>query len=155
MQQSASAPATSSTSRSVSAIRRRVGPILVVDDYDDARTSVREALEDAGHTVIEADNGQQALNYLVARPAERPSLIVLDLQMPVMDGWRFIELIKCYVSLANIPIIITTAQEPRLEQVTHRAVVGSLHAPYPLPKLVELVEQYVGVGSNDTRGNRT
>ena len=77
-------------SRSVSSVRRRPGPILLVDDYDDARSSVREALEDAGHRVLEAANGQQALNLLVSRSAERVALIILDLQMPVMDGWRFI-----------------------------------------------------------------
>ena len=63
---------------------------MLVDDYADARAVVREALEEAGHVVVEAVNGQEALNFLVSRQDERVALIVADLQMPVMDGWRFI-----------------------------------------------------------------
>ena len=136
-------------SRSVSAVRRRLGPILLVDDYDDARTSVREALEEAGHAVVEASNGQQALNFLVSRPDERVSLIILDLQMPVMDGWRFIELVKCYVMLSSIPIIIVTAQKPRLEQITHRAVFGCLQIPYDTPALIQMVDACLSGGADE------
>jgi CheY-like chemotaxis protein len=126
-------------SRFVSSTRRRAGPILLVDDYADARSSVREALEEAGHSVVEAADGQQALNFLVSRPEERPAVIILDLQMPVMDGWTFLELLKRYVKLATIPVIIVTAQEPRLERLTHHAVFGCLRAPYELSRLLEMV----------------
>jgi two-component system, chemotaxis family, chemotaxis protein CheY len=128
-------------SRSVSSARRRVGPILLVDDYEDARTAVREALEDAGHVVIEAADGQQALNTLVSRAADRVALIILDLQMPVMDGWRFAELLRCYVGLSKIPIIIVTAaQNPNLGQIAHKAVFGCLQAPYELQELLDMVD---------------
>jgi CheY-like chemotaxis protein len=126
--------------RSVSSVRRRPGPILLVDDYEDARSGVREALEAAGHVVVEAGNGQQALNFLVSRPEEKVALIILDLQMPVMDGWRFIELLRCYVALSHIPIIVTTAQEPHLERTTHQGIVGCLQAPYEMATLLKLVE---------------
>jgi CheY-like chemotaxis protein len=126
--------------RSVSGARRRVGPILLVDDYDDARTCVREALEEAGHVVIEAADGQQALNLLVA-PEQSVALIILDLQMPVMDGWRFIELLNCYVKLSTIPVIIVTAAaEPHLERIKHNAVYGCLQAPYALKTLLGMVD---------------
>lgn len=126
--------------RSVSSARRRVGSILLVDDYDDARSCVREALEEVGHTVIEATHGQQALNLLVGSPSQRVALIVLDLQMPVMDGWHFIELLRCYVRLSHIPVIIVTAQEPHLEQIGHKAVIGCVRAPYDMQTLLDLVE---------------
>jgi CheY-like chemotaxis protein len=129
--------------RGSSSARRRVGPILLVDDYDDARAVAREALEAAGHTVIEAKDGQEALNVLVSQTAMRPAVIVLDLQMPVMDGWRFIELLSCYVGLSTIPVIISTAREPRLETVAHRAVVQCLRAPYDLKLLVQAVARCV------------
>ena len=127
--------------RSPSSSRRAVGPILLVDDYDDARASVREALEEQGHSVIEAGNGQQAMNYLVSPSAQRVSLIILDLQMPVMDGWKFIGLLKCYVKLSTIPVIVVTGHDPHLERVTHRAVVGCLRAPYKVEQLLELVDK--------------
>jgi CheY-like chemotaxis protein len=110
-----------------------------VDDYDDARTSVREALEDAGHIVMEAANGQQALNLLVG-PDQQVALIILDLQMPVMDGWRFIELLNCYVKLSTIPVIVVTAApQPHLERISHKAVFGCLQAPYELRTLLEMI----------------
>src|SRR4051812_36394530 len=114
-----------SSLRSTSGFRRRQGRILLVDDYDDARATMREALEQVGHVVTEAGNGQQALNFLVSRSRERVDLIVSDLQMPVMDGWCFVDLLKCYVKLSTIPIIVVTAAgDPHLERITHRSIVG-------------------------------
>lgn len=144
-------------SRSVSSARRRVGPILLVDDYEDARSCVREALEDAGHVVFEAANGQEALNFLVSNPNERVSLIVLDLQMPVMDGWHFIELLRCYVKLSHIPVIIVTAQDPHLEQIGYQALFGCIRAPYDMQALVRMVDSCLdpdGQGSADDAAER-
>jgi c-di-GMP phosphodiesterase len=126
----------------MSGLRRRQNRILVVDDYEDARATTREALEQAGYVVTEAKNGQEALNLLVSRFRENVDLIVVDLNMPVMDGWTFIDLLKCYVTLSTIPIIVVTAaQDPHLERITHRAVVGCLRAPYEVEALLEMVEQ--------------
>jgi CheY-like chemotaxis protein len=140
--------------RSVSGARRRIGPILVVDDYDDARTAVSEALTEAGHVVIEATNGQQALNVLVAGD-QNVSLIILDLQMPVMDGWRFIELLHCYVKLSTIPVIVVSAApEPHIERIRHPAVYGFIQAPYALATLLDMVDACLrvtpGQGSAET-----
>jgi CheY-like chemotaxis protein len=130
----------SNMSRSVSGARRRAGPILLVDDSDDARSAVRDALDEAGHVVIEAANGQQALNLLVA-PEQYVALIIVDLQMPIMDGWRFIQLLSCYVRLSNIPIIVVTAAtQPHLERITHKAVYGCLQAPYELEALLAMID---------------
>jgi CheY-like chemotaxis protein len=126
--------------RTISSPARRVGPILLVDDYDDARASVREALENGGYAVIEAGNGQQALNFLVSRPDERVALIVLDLQMPIMDGWQLLELLRCYVALSTIPVIIVTALGPGAEGVRHAHVFGCIHAPYAIEKLLQMVD---------------
>jgi CheY-like chemotaxis protein len=118
----------------------RARPILVVDDYDDARAVMREALEEAGYAVIEAANGQEALNVLVT-PGQDVSLITVDLQMPVMDGWRFIELLNCYVKLSTIPVIVTTAaSQPHLERLTHAAVHGCIQGAYELKTLLKLVD---------------
>jgi CheY-like chemotaxis protein len=135
-------PTECDTGRRTSGVRTRQSRILLIDDYDDARAVVREALEDVGYVVTEASNGQQALNFLVSRAQEDVDLIIVDLQMPVMDGWRFIELLRCYVRLSTIPIVIVTAaQDPHLERITHRAVVGCLRAPYEVTALVDMVDQ--------------
>jgi CheY-like chemotaxis protein len=119
--------------------RRR--PILLVNDYEDGRDCMREALEDAGHVVIEAADGQQALNFLVSQSEQNVALIVLDLQMPVMDGWRLLELLRCYVRLASIPVIIVTGHAPQLDRVQHENVVGCFCEPYEQQALIDKVSE--------------
>lgn len=126
--------------RTFSSPVRRIGPILLVDDYDDARAQVREALEDAGYCVVEARHGQQALDFLVSRPDERVALVILDLQMPVMDGWKLIHVMSNYVGLASIPVIIVTAHEPRTQQLRHPAIFACLQAPYAIEELLKTVD---------------
>lgn len=143
--------------RSISGVTAARGSVLVVDDYDDARQSVSEALEHAGYRVAEAQNGQQALNFMVSRPHELVSLIVLDLQMPVMDGWHLLDVLRCYVKLANIPVIIVTAQDPHLSDIRHPSVVGCLRAPYEMKKLIDMVDKCLDPrrdGSRDGNKNR-
>jgi CheY-like chemotaxis protein len=64
------------------------GPILVVEDDPATRDAVVALLEDEGYVVMGAANGLQALEILAR--SEPPSLILLDLMMPVMDGWKFL-----------------------------------------------------------------
>lgn len=128
--------------RPVSFARRRSGSILLVDDYDEAREAIREALEDAGHVVLEARNGRDALEQLTTSADARVGMIVLDLQMPVMDGWQFLRLLNSYVNLSHIPVLIVSAHPSRLDQVTYPAIVGSLNPPYELDQLLSMVNQY-------------
>src|SRR5215207_307762 len=112
---------------------RSTGRVLVVDDYDDARSSVRDALEDQGYGVVEAAHGQEALHFLVSNAPPSVALIVLDLQMPVMDGWQFLNLLSSYIGLRRIPVLILSAHPPQLQDTDHQAVVGVLHKPYEMP----------------------
>ena len=125
--------------RTNSAPARRIGPLLLVDDYEDARLCVRDALENAGYQVVEATNGQQALHLLASAPV-RYALMVLDLQMPVMDGWQLLELLKRYFALSSLPVIIVTAHEPRLEQLQHPNIFGFIRAPYQAEELLDMVD---------------
>src|SRR3954452_4450654 len=61
------------------------GRVLVVDDDADIRESVREVLEEEGYSVVLANDGQESYDYLAGNPP--PDCVVLDLWMPVMDGW--------------------------------------------------------------------
>lgn len=128
--------------RPISFTRRRSGLVLLVDDYDESRETIREALEAGGHQVLEARNGQEALDVLTAEPRYPVGMIILDLQMPIMDGWEFLRLLGKYLGLANIPVLIVSAHPAHLDQVTHRAIVGCLHPPYELDELVSMVNQY-------------
>ncbi|HXK19983.1 MAG TPA: response regulator [Polyangiaceae bacterium] len=124
-------------------LERRQGAILVVDDYADARATLRELLEEEGHAVIEAANGRQALDVLTAREAPEVSLILLDLAMPVMDGWKLIETLQSYLRLSRIPVVVISAQPRRQHPQAFGAVVGSLQVPYERGKLLTLVNSCV------------
>jgi CheY-like chemotaxis protein len=81
---------------------------LVVDDKRENRELLRRALEQEGWEVNEAENGQVALEYLAD---EAPSLILLDLMMPVMDGFEFVMEMHKLESSQDIPIVVVTAKD--------------------------------------------
>jgi CheY-like chemotaxis protein len=80
--------------------------ILVVDDERDICDVMAEALALDGHRVLIASNGRMALEQ--AR-RDRPDLIILDLMMPVMSGWEFLEARREDPALASVPVIVDTA----------------------------------------------
>jgi CheY-like chemotaxis protein len=112
---------------------------LVVDDYDDARATVRDVLEELGHEVVEAANGQEAFDFLISHPGLRVQLIVLDLKMPVMNGWEFLALMRSYVRLSRIPIVVVSGNVSSLLPDETCAIAGCLQAPYEVSKLRALV----------------
>ena len=85
---------------------RKVPAILVVEDDQDTREGLAEVLAVAGYLVRTAANGKIALEQ--ARE-NRPDLIVLDLAMPVMNGWQFLEVQRRDPRLAAIPVIVASA----------------------------------------------
>jgi CheY-like chemotaxis protein len=79
--------------------------ILIVDDDPDICFFLRVLLEAAGYSVSTAADGQEALDWLAASH-DRPAVILLDLLMPVMDGWAFLARQRADTALATIPVII-------------------------------------------------
>jgi len=77
--------------------------ILVVDDTEENRTIVRMCLEDAGYRLDEAVDGLDALAH-IAR--DRPALVVMDLSMPVMDGWEATRRIKANAETRDIRVLV-------------------------------------------------
>jgi len=82
--------------------------ILLVDDDDSFRVLVSHLLKREGYNVVNAANGYDALEYLKKNPI-LPSLILLDLRMPVMDGWHFRTIQKADPRLNSIPVIVITS----------------------------------------------
>jgi len=80
--------------------------ILVVDDDDDFREALSEVLSEAGYPVQQAENGEVALARVAA---EAPGIVLLDLKMPVMDGWGVIERMRQDPRTAHVPILILSA----------------------------------------------
>lgn len=118
-------------------------PILVVDDYEDSRATLREMLEGMGHHVVEAANGQEALDFLTQGPGACVQLILLDLDMPRMSGWELLKLLKSYVRLARIPVVVVSRHASELSTEQAQRLSGLFQAPYEMPRLKAMVEALV------------
>ena len=88
--------------------RDEPGDVLVVDDDPDARARLRSVLERDGWTVSEAGNGQEALDVVAHSP---PRVILLDLTMPVMDGFTFLHELRERPGCADIPVVVLSARD--------------------------------------------
>ena len=111
-------------------------PVLVVEDDHDVRVSVRSILEDEGFQVLSAANGRQAIDLL---QQFQPGLILLDLRMPIMDGWEFVELLRRDAVLARLPVVIHSAFHELAP-----ADVEVLAKPVDARVLVELAHKHCG-----------
>jgi len=85
--------------------------VLVVDDESDIRGLVQELLQRAGYDVIEAADGNEGLRRF---HAQKPDLVILDVQMPGLDGWGVLERIR---ELSEVPVIMLTARAEELDKV--------------------------------------
>ena len=109
------------------------GPILVVDDDDDIRDALVGLLRDAGMSVVEAADGRQALE--MARSTS-PRLILLDLMMPVMDGFAFLREREKSAAIADIPVVVITASGRSEVPGAH----GVLQKPFSVDELLAAVK---------------
>jgi CheY-like chemotaxis protein len=82
--------------------------VLIVDDHADIREMVCELVAAEGHTAHEAANGQDALDWLVKQTIT-PCLILLDLRMPVLDGWDFLRAMRATRQWVDVPVIVLSA----------------------------------------------
>jgi DNA-binding response OmpR family regulator len=99
--------------------------VLVADDDRDVRALVRTLLERAGHEVIEAADGRECLRRLYER---RPQLVVLDVGMPVLDGWTTLERIR---DVADVPVLLLTARGAELDRVRGLRAGADDYVPKP------------------------
>ena len=110
--------------------------ILVVEDDEDACEAMVALLQMKGYRAVSAGNGREALDYLEEAPA--PDLIILDLWMPVMDGWQFrSEQIK-NPRLAHIPVIVVTALSDRADVDANEVIIK----PVDVDRLLSTVDHY-------------
>ena len=80
--------------------------VLIVEDGEDARYFMRLELEQLGYLILEAENGEQAIDVALR---ERPDIILMDLNVPVINGWEATRQLKANAKTAQIPIIALTA----------------------------------------------
>jgi CheY-like chemotaxis protein len=115
--------------------------VLVVDDDPDILEALSEILEAEGFEIRRARNGKEALDRLEPDP---PQLILLDLMMPVMDGWEFAQRMRQRPSVAGIPLIVLSADRNVGSKATDIGAVGHLAKPFELNDLLEMVRRSLG-----------
>jgi CheY-like chemotaxis protein len=114
--------------------------ILIVDDDSDVRRSLSDFLEDEGYTVTAASNGRSALDLM--RGGVRPSVILLDLMMPGMDGWDFRQAQLEDPALASVPVVIVTASGFSAESIrTQFAPAAFVAKPIQPTVLLEAIDR--------------
>jgi len=114
--------------------------ILVADDEEDTLMVIKQYLESKGFEVCEARDGQIVLDLL---EKYRPDLILLDVMMPVMDGFTLNRRLKQNPELRNIPVIVTTAKTRMKEMFASSPDSGVdfvLEKPFRLAQLLECVQ---------------
>lgn len=113
-------------------------PILIVDDDEGVRTILSEYLTDLGYAAAVAEHGRAAL----ARIRHfQPALIFLDLRMPVMDGWAFLDAYR-HLGGWQAPIIVLTASPDAAQVAARVGAAGYLAKPFDLDDLAHLVASY-------------
>lgn len=113
-------------------------PVLIVEDDADLREMMAQLLLLEGFQTAAVANGREALEYLHRR--ESPEVILLDLMMPVMDGWEFRRLQQADPALAGVPVIVLSAlDQSRTADVTAAAF---LKKPLDFDRLLQLVRSY-------------
>jgi two-component system, cell cycle response regulator DivK len=102
--------------------------ILVVEDQADNRQIIRDMLAPTGYEITEVENGEEALTAI---SKQRPDLILMDIQLPVMDGYEATRRIKADPALRSIPIIAVTSYALSGEEKKARAVGCDEYVPKP------------------------
>jgi CheY-like chemotaxis protein len=132
------APADPMLVNTIRPIRVSQYPVLIVEDDADLREMMAQLLALEGYRAKTVANGQEALDYLKQEGV--PELILLDLMMPVMDGWEFRRRLAEDPALASLPVVVLSA----LDQARAADVdgVAFLKKPLDFDRLVELVRRY-------------
>ena len=118
------------------------GPILVVDDDEGIREFVSLVLEDEGYEVVTAPHGAAALEFVARR---MPAVILLDMRMPVMDGWVFARAYRQRPG-SRAPIVVVTAATEAGARAAQIDAAGVLPKPFRLAELLEVVGRFTAGG---------
>lgn len=115
--------------------------ILIVDDCDQEREIFSRYLQFVGGAVLEARNGEEGLRLA---GEHRPDLILLDLSMPVLDGWETVRRLKRDPATAHVPVLALTAHHLEWRVLEEAGFCGYLEKPIVPFRVMEEVEQCIG-----------
>ena len=116
--------------------------ILVVEDQEDNRQILRDLLGSVGYELTEAENGEEAIAAVTKR---RPDLILMDIQLPVMDGYEATRRIKADPATKSIPIIVVTSYALSGDEAKARAAGCDAYVtkPYSPRQLLAKIREYL------------
>jgi len=118
------------------------GPtVMIVDDDDAIREALEDVLSDEGYRIVGMSDGQQALDYLNAEGP--PAAILVDLWMPVMDGWKFLDALLDDGRFSRVPLIVLTAA--RDQRARELRVSEVLTKPVQLQQVLSALERLTKV----------
>lgn len=128
--------------------------VLVVDDAPDIRLLMREVLRLHGFRVTEADDGADALEVLAA--GDLPAVIVLDVQMPGVDGWSTLASLRADPRTADVPVVLCTVRSHPTDQLRawELGCDGFLGKPFRIEDLVRAVRELAGAHPVARAANR-
>lgn len=111
--------------------------ILIIDDDEAIRLALQAVLEKENFTVFAAANGQEGLELLGNIP--QPCLILLDLMMPVLDGWEFLEIRKKDENISKIPVVVISAFSDQAKKIN---ADGFLKKPIDINQFLEMINKF-------------
>lgn len=118
--------------------------ILIADDYEDNLELLRLMLEAGSYRVREARDGRQCVNMALAEP---PDLIMIDLSMPLLDGWGVFQELQNDERTAEIPCVAVTAYgDSDRERALRAGFAGYIAKPFRSAELLEVVSSLISIG---------
>jgi two-component system cell cycle response regulator DivK len=119
--------------------------VLIVEDNEDARYFMRLELEPLGYVILEAENGQKAVEVATR---EQPDIILMDLTLPIMDGIAATEKIRTIAGLSKVPVIAVTAHQETDFRTEAKAAGFDAYVtkPIDMPWLSELIKGLLATG---------
>ena len=123
-------------------LSRNKPPLLLVEDEPDTASLVKLIMEGKGYEVLHAATGSEALDKIALMPP--PALVLLDIQLPDVDGITILETIRATPDWQNVPVIMLTAvsDEQRIRKVLSLTVQGYVLKPFRRETLLRSVDQF-------------
>ncbi|MGA2322660.1 MAG: response regulator [Sedimentisphaerales bacterium] len=120
-------------------------PILLIEDDSVDAMTVKRAMRDlqVNHSMINSVNGEEAMKYLTSPDTEKPFIILLDLNMPKMNGIEFLKVMKTHPALKTIPVIVLTTSKERQDIIDsfELGASGYMVKPVDYSKFVEILSR--------------
>ena len=127
--------------------------VLLIEDDRDIREDLAALLESEGYKVTQASNGQDALERLKGRAA--PCIILLDLMMPVMNGWEFLRKYKCESPVTQVPVVIMSAARDASDVAGKLGAQAFLSKPFEIETILAVVGRVASEASHSGSGDST